>query len=93
MPLHHWQVFIRPLARGLHPYVPGEQPKIKGLIELNTSENPCPPPARVLAATRAAVDVRLRPYPNPTVQLLREMLARKGGQPLGWCGCQPRVGG
>jgi histidinol-phosphate aminotransferase len=67
---------IRPLVRGLHPYVPGEQPKIKGLIKLNTNENPYPPSAKVLAATRAAVDGRLRLYPNPTAQLLRDKLAR-----------------
>ena len=67
---------IRPLVRGLHPYVPGEQPKIKGLIKLNTNENPYPPSPKVLAATRAAVDGRLRLYPNPTAQLLREKLAR-----------------
>ena len=70
------QTLIRPLVRGLHPYVPGEQPKIKGLIKLNTNENPYPPSPRVLAATRAAVDARLRLYPNPTAQLLREKLAR-----------------
>ena len=70
---------IRPLVRGLHPYVPGEQPKIKGLIKLNTNENPYPPSPRVLAATRAAVDGRLRLYPNPTAQLLRERLARLHG--------------
>ena len=69
-------LLIRPLVRGLHPYIPGEQPKIKGLIKLNTNENPYPPSPKVLAATRAAVDARLRLYPNPTAQLLREKLAR-----------------
>ena len=70
------KLLIRPLVRGLHPYVPGEQPKIKGLIKLNTNENPYPPSPGVLSATRAAVDGRLRLYPNPTAQLLREKLAR-----------------
>jgi histidinol-phosphate aminotransferase len=67
---------VRPLIRTLHPYVPGEQPKIKRLIKLNTNENPYPPSPKVLAATRAAVDGRLRLYPNPTAQALRERLAR-----------------
>jgi histidinol-phosphate aminotransferase len=67
---------IRPLVRGLHAYVPGEQPKIAGLIKLNTNENPFPPSPRVLAAVKAAVDGRLRLYPNPTAQLLREKLAK-----------------
>ena len=66
---------IRPLVRELHPYVYGEQPKIKGLIKLNTNENPYPPSPKVLAAVRAAVDERLRLYPNPTAQVLREKLA------------------
>jgi histidinol-phosphate aminotransferase len=70
------QALVRPLVRRLHPYVPGEQPKIKGLIKLNTNENPYPPSAKVRAATRAAVDGRLRLYPNPTAQLLRDKLAR-----------------
>ena len=72
-------MLIRPLVRGLNPYVPGEQPKIKGLIKLNTNENPYPPSPKVLAATRSAVDARLRLYPNPTAQLLREKLARLHG--------------
>ena len=67
---------IRPLVHDLHAYVPGEQPKIKGLIKLNTNENPYPPSPKVLAATKAAVDGRLRLYPNPTAQALREKLAR-----------------
>jgi histidinol-phosphate aminotransferase len=70
---------IRPLVRDLHAYVPGEQPKIKGLIKLNTNENPYPPSPRVLAAVKAAVDGRLRLYPNPTAQALREKLAKLHG--------------
>jgi histidinol-phosphate aminotransferase len=70
---------IRPLVHALHAYVPGEQPKVKGLIKLNTNENPYPPSPKVLAATRAAVDGRLRLYPNPTAQALREKLARLHG--------------
>jgi len=70
---------IRPLVHDLHAYVPGEQPKIKGLIKLNTNENPYPPSPRVLKAVKAAVDGRLRLYPNPTAQLLREKLAKLHG--------------
>jgi histidinol-phosphate aminotransferase len=72
----NFQTLIRPLVRELHPYVYGEQPKIKGLIKLNTNENPYPPSPKVLAAVKAAVDGRLRLYPNPTAQVLREKLAK-----------------
>jgi histidinol-phosphate aminotransferase len=67
---------IRPRVRKLRAYVPGEQPKIKGLIKLNTNENPYPPSPRVLRAVRAAVDGRLRLYPNPTAERLRDKLAK-----------------
>src|SRR2546421_1117679 len=70
---------VRPLIQQLRPYVPGEQPKIKGLIKLNTNENPYRPSPKVLAAIKAAVDGRLRLYPNPTAQPLREKLARLHG--------------
>src|SRR5215211_71224 len=70
---------IRPLVRELHAYVPGEQPKIRGLIKLNTNENPYPPSPKVLHAIRNAVDERLRLYPNPTSSLLRERLAKLHG--------------
>jgi len=70
---------IRPLVRQLHPYVYGEQPNIKGLIKLNTNENPYPPSPKVLAAVKAAVDGRLRLYPNPTASVLREKLAKLHG--------------
>jgi histidinol-phosphate aminotransferase len=67
---------IRPQERELQPNDYGEQPKIKGLIKLNTNENPYPPSPKVLAAVKAAVDGRLRLYPNPTAQALREKLAK-----------------
>ncbi len=70
---------IRPLVRQLHGYVPGEQPKIKGLIKLNTNENPYPPSPKVVAAVKAAVDGRLRLYPNPTAEKLRAKLAKLHG--------------
>lgn len=79
MPMPDSRLLIRPLVRGLNPYVPGEQPKIKGLIKLNTNENPYAPSPRVLAATQAAVDARLRLYPDPTAQRLREKLAQLHG--------------
>jgi histidinol-phosphate aminotransferase len=67
---------IRRLIHDLHPYVPGEQPKVNGLVKLNTNENPYPPSSRVLRAIKAATDDRLRLYPNPTAQALREELAK-----------------
>ena len=70
---------VRPLVRELHPYVYGEQPKIKGLIKLNTNENPYPPSPKVLAAIKNATDARLRLYPNPTSHALREKLAKLHG--------------
>ncbi len=73
---NHNLKLIRPLVRELHAYVPGEQPKIPGLIKLNTNENPYPPSPKVLRAVKNAVDGRLRLYPNPTAQVLREKLAR-----------------
>src|SRR5664280_1370622 len=75
-------ILVRPLVRELRAYVPGEQPKIKGLIKLNTNENPYPPSPKVLVAVKAAVDGRLRLYPNPTAERLREKLAKLHG-------CQP----
>jgi histidinol-phosphate aminotransferase len=67
---------IRPLVQRLHAYVPGEQPRIAGLIKLNTNENPYPPSPGVRRAVKAAVDGRLRLYPNPTALALRERLAK-----------------
>ena len=42
--------FWSPVVHGLSPYVPGEQPKLDGIVKLNTNENPYAPSPRVLAA-------------------------------------------
>ena len=70
---------IRKHVQQLQAYVPGEQSKGRGLVKLNTNENPCPPSPKVLEAVKAAVDGRLRLYPNPTAQELRETLAKMHG--------------
>ena len=76
MKRHGLNKLVRPIIHNLHAYVPGEQPKIKGLIKLNTNENPYPPSPRVLRVVRAATDGRLRLYPNPTAERLRAKLAK-----------------
>ncbi|VIO78907.1 Histidinol-phosphate aminotransferase [Bradyrhizobium ivorense] len=70
--------FWSSVVHNLSPYVPGEQPKIAGLVKLNTNENPYPPSPRALAAIAAAVD-RLRLYPDPHATLLRETIAARYG--------------
>ncbi|QOZ27880.1 histidinol-phosphate transaminase [Bradyrhizobium sp. CCBAU 51753] len=70
--------FWSSVVHNLSPYVPGEQPKIAGLVKLNTNENPYPPSQRALAAIAAAVD-RLRLYPDPHATLLRETIAARYG--------------
>ncbi|MFM1943149.1 MAG: Histidinol-phosphate aminotransferase [Verrucomicrobiota bacterium] len=71
--------WIRRAVEQVHAYVPGEQLKRPGLIKLNTNENPYPPSPRVLEAVREAVDGRLRLYPNPTSQLVRDKLGKLHG--------------
>lgn len=63
-------------VRKLKAYTPGEQPKAKSVIKLNTNENPYPPSpecARVLE--RFDLDF-LRRYPDPDFTDLRIALAK-----------------
>lgn len=67
------------LVQGLDPYVPGEQPKDKKYIKLNTNENPYGPSPRVLEAIRRGVDDSLRLYPDPTCDMLLDAAADSYG--------------
>jgi len=67
--------FWSELARGLSPYVPGEQPQIPGLVKLNTNESPFGPSPKAIEAIRAAAADTLRLYPDPQAMRLREALA------------------
>src|ERR1700722_16346008 len=71
--------FIRRIVQDLHAYVPGEQPKVAGLIKLNTNENPYPPSPKVLEILRGAIDGKLRLYPDPTSSALRTKLGKIHG--------------
>jgi len=68
-----------PGIAALAPYVPGEQPRIDGLIKLNTNENPCPPSPRAIEAIRRAAEQGLERYPDPESTALRAALARHVG--------------
>lgn len=71
--------FWSPRLGALEPYVPGEQPRIEGLIKLNTNENPYPPSPRVLDAVQAAAANGLERYPDPESVALREAVAAYHG--------------
>lgn len=66
--------FWSSVVHDLSPYVPGEQPKVDGLVKLNTNENPYGPSPRVRAAIASAAE-RLHLYPDPRATRLREAIA------------------
>ena len=66
-------------TNNLSPYVPGEQPKDRQFIKLNTNENPYPPSPKVIEAIQKAADDRLRLYPDPKCTEFREAIAARYG--------------
>lgn len=67
--------FWSSIVHGLSPYVPGEQPKIPGLVKLNTNENPYGPSPRVMEALQAELAGTLRLYPDPNADRLKAAVA------------------
>ena len=63
--------------REMTPYVPGEQPRDRIFIKLNSNECPYPPSPRALEAIRAAAGDGLRLYPDPECLELRQTIARR----------------
>ena len=65
--------------RDVEPYTPGEQPKDRNVIKLNTNENPYPPSPAVEKALREMELTRLRKYPDPAAEELTEAIAEYYG--------------
>ncbi len=62
-------------VRKVVPYTPGEQPKIKNIIKLNTNENPYPPSPLVYKAYEETELADLRKYPDPVCSVLVDSIA------------------
>jgi histidinol-phosphate aminotransferase len=62
-------------VRKVIPYTPGEQPKIKNIIKLNTNENPYPPAPAVEEALRNMAADAFRKYPDPGCSRLVNAIA------------------
>ena len=70
--------FLSKVYRGLEAYTPGEQPKDKKYVKLNTNESPFPPSPLVWKALReCSGDLNL--YPDPTYASLRATFAAYHG--------------
>ena len=63
--------FLNPNIERMTAYVPGEQPRDKAYIKLNTNENPYPPAPSVVAAMTAGEEEDIRLYTDPTAKVLK----------------------
>lgn len=71
--------FLKERLVSLEAYVPGEQPKDKKYIKLNTNESPYPPSPAVLDAINCSETEKLNLYPDPTCSNLRRKLGERYG--------------
>ncbi|MEG2010324.1 MAG: histidinol-phosphate transaminase, partial [Oscillospiraceae bacterium] len=65
----------------LRAFVPGEQPRDRQYIKLNTNESPYPPAPQVTAAVNGDAISKLRLYGDPENRLLRESIGAFLGLP------------
>ena len=66
----------------IEPYVPGEQPKDKKYIKLNTNENPYAPSEKVIEKIKSMSLKDLKLYPDPDVSELRKVIAEYFSQKI-----------
>ena len=71
-------IFLSECNRDLKAYVPGEQPKVKNLVKLNTNESPFPPAPGVAEAVKNAAD-SLQLYNDLSAAKLTGLLAKTYG--------------
>ncbi len=71
--------YLRENIRRMEGYAPGFQPTGEGWIKLNTNENPFPPSPRVIEALRRAINGRIRLYPDPLADRVREKVGQVYG--------------
>ena len=71
----YWSRRIRDIV----PYTPGEQPRDRQFIKLNTNECPYPPSPKVIEAINRAAGDSLRLYPDPECLELRAAIAKREG--------------
>lgn len=67
--------FWSSMIADIEPYIPGEQPKDRQFIKLNTNENPYPPSPHVIDAIRNSTGDSLRLYPDPSASELVSAIA------------------
>lgn len=73
--MREWEKNVRRVV----PYVPGEQPKNRSIIKLNTNENPYPPSPAVRKALREMDAEAFRRYPDPAAERLVNAIAAQHG--------------
>ena len=66
----------------IEPYVPGEQPKDKKYVKLNTNENPYSPSEKVIEKIKSMNLKDLKLYPDPDVSELRKVIAEYFSQKI-----------
>ena len=70
--------FLTEKLEALKPYTPGEQPKERKYIKLNTNESPYPPSKKAIELARAEAE-KLMLYSDPECRTLRREMARTLG--------------